>query len=60
MRSNTDGWSNTQLNNRIEALENKLEAVNEWLKEELVMSPVNPSWYTKRIRKIADILEAKG
>ncbi len=36
----------------------KLEAVNEWVKDELVMSPVNPSWYTRRIRKLADILEA--
>lgn len=38
----------------------KVGSAKKWLKEELIMSPANPKWYTKRIRKLADILEAKA
>jgi len=31
MRSNTDCWSNDQLNDRIEELEDKLEAIKNYL-----------------------------
>ena len=37
-----------------------LKVVNEWVKNELVMGPVNPPWYTKRIRQLADKLETKA
>jgi len=40
-------------------LEAKLEAVKGWIKQELIMSPVNPPWYTRRIRQLSDILEAE-
>ena len=38
----------------------KLETVEHWLTQELTMSPVNPSWYTKRLRQLADKLETKA
>lgn len=30
MKSNTEGWSNKQLNDRIEELEDRLEAIRKW------------------------------
>lgn len=42
------------------ALRDKIEAINEWVKNELVMGSVNPPWYTKRIRQLADKLEIEA
>jgi len=52
MRSNTEGWSNQQLNNRIETLENKIKAFKKYL-----YTIVIPS--VSDITNLNDILEAE-
>lgn len=53
MRSNTEGWSNTQLNNRIEALEDKIKAVKKYLDTIVVPS-------VSQITHLKEMLEDEG
>lgn len=62
MKSNTEGWSNKQLNDRIQVLEDTLEAVKTWKYERFLKMPVMGKGHISRadLDRLDKILEAEG